>query len=184
MQHQEGAYDPKRTNLSPLSVCFMPALSPAPLSKWPSTLSIPRLNDVMTWLSSYLYLIKLERLLNIIWPLPYSKKILLSLLFFSFSPHFSLVTCSSHSFQLFTFSNFSLKTLFRHMYVLFFLAKPWILLNEMFLSYSSMLLPREKKFCPLKSKFNAKCICPWPFLWSSMCGVEVARYSEVPIVSH
>lgn len=82
MQCLEGGCDPKRTNLSPCTIHFILLPSSAPLSKWPSTPSILGLNDVMTWLSSYLYLIKLERLLNIIWPLAYSKRILIFAVFF------------------------------------------------------------------------------------------------------
>ena len=82
MQCLEGGCDPKRTNLSPCTIRFILLPSSAPLSKWPSTPSILGLNDVMTWLSSYLYLIKLERLLNIIWPLAYSKRILIFAVFF------------------------------------------------------------------------------------------------------
>lgn len=82
MQCLEGGCDPKRTNLSPCTIHFILLPSSAPLSKWPSTPSILGLNDVMTWLSSYLYLIKLERLLNIIWPLVYSKGILIFAAFF------------------------------------------------------------------------------------------------------
>lgn len=143
----------------------------------------------MTYLSSYLYLIKLERLLNIIWPLAYSKKILpfssfLSSLLFSLSfirlTHFN----SLHSLQLFI-KNSLFQTVMR---ILFFLAKPKMWWNEiffscMFPSYSSKLLPEKRNYFHWNLNSMPSTFALDLFYGSECVGSEVARYSWSCIVS-